>query len=468
MGRTFNMFGQMVALLSSGVVLTDLQNDVMPLIAEMEYVLVEVPLAWDARIPTYVSRMRGERLRSCPGVWWRSAESVSLIADSLENMFFCVVDDFLTPDLAEKLASGIFSSKPVGVVPVEGRNGWTRGGTARTAEAINSEGDFEARNERLARSLLNASRGDVLKFSDGEADMPGTDEFCSAVDSLVLALQDCKNAEVRRRLAHTNFANSAMFTVYPGGGTRYVKHTDNSLLSDGRRLTTIVYLNHAWEPSHGGQLRIYEPTMRSMRVKMDVEPVFNRLVLFWSSDEVPHEVMPSFRDRAAVSLWYVCAKECLQTEEAFKRLVTKVRCVGGKDPSACLKSCGETDEQRQLLFALGNSSCQDEARVQERRAVLSAARHDFQGCDAHRRQRTRLNTLFGWDDHAARVQWEVHQEQLQQLQLFQAAGIPIPPGVKPIADVLHAQTSAPLVRDGQRRGAEHPRGSEPESWEIVD
>ena len=98
----------------------------MPLIAEMEYVLVEVPLQWDDRILAYGFRLRRERLRRCPGVWWRSTESVSLIADSLETTFFCVVDDFLASDLAEKLLSDIFNSKAVGVVPVEGRNGWQR------------------------------------------------------------------------------------------------------------------------------------------------------------------------------------------------------------------------------------------------------------------------------------------------------------------------------------------------------
>ena len=111
MGREFQISGQMVALLHSGVILTDLQTDVMPLIAEMEYVLVEVPLQWDDRILAYGFRLRRERLRRCPGVWWRSTESVSLIADSLETTFFCVVDDFLASDLAEKLLSNIFNSK---------------------------------------------------------------------------------------------------------------------------------------------------------------------------------------------------------------------------------------------------------------------------------------------------------------------------------------------------------------------
>jgi len=34
----------------------------------------------------------------------------------------------------------------------------------------------------------------------------------------------------------------------------------------------------------------------------EIEPIANRLVLFWS-DAVPHEVMPAFRDRYAITVF---------------------------------------------------------------------------------------------------------------------------------------------------------------------
>ena len=80
--------------------------------------------------------------------------------------------------------------------------------------------------------------------------MPGTQGLFDCVDALVMGLKQCP--QISERLVSTDFANSAMFTVYPGTAARYIKHTDNSLVTDGRRLTAILYLNR----SEGGMIRL--------------------------------------------------------------------------------------------------------------------------------------------------------------------------------------------------------------------
>mgnify|MGYP003337307861 FL=1 len=75
-----------------------------------------------------------------------------------------------------------------------------------------------------------------------------------------------------------------------------------------------------------GTLRIYKPvTARSNESeaeaearkakeaaevpRAEIEPVGDRLLLFFSDTRCPHEVMPNYEYRYAVTTWYSCAKE---------------------------------------------------------------------------------------------------------------------------------------------------------------
>lgn len=54
------------------------------------------------------------------------------------------------------------------------------------------------------------------------------------------------------------------------------------------QITMVFYLNKDWTPKVGGKLRIYEGKDLDSKY-VDVEPLGNRLVVFWS-DSVLHEV----------------------------------------------------------------------------------------------------------------------------------------------------------------------------------
>lgn len=68
----------------------------------------------------------------------------------------------------------------------------------------------------------------------------------------------------------------------------------------GRRLTCIIYANESWRPGDGGELRLH-PLGGEV---IDVPPLGNRLVVFFSDARVPHEVLPSHADRYALSMWF--------------------------------------------------------------------------------------------------------------------------------------------------------------------
>lgn len=74
-----------------------------------------------------------------------------------------------------------------------------------------------------------------------------------------------------------------------------------------RRLNAILYLNHGWENSWGGQFGLYNETGDSCVKK--IAPIFNRLVVFDSHDKSFHGLpdpinFPSQTPRRSIILYY--------------------------------------------------------------------------------------------------------------------------------------------------------------------
>ncbi|DBA04050.1 TPA: hypothetical protein N0F65_009397 [Lagenidium giganteum] len=108
---------------------------------------------------------------------------------------------------------------------------------------------------------------------------------------------------------------STQFAIFPGDGSRFVRHTDtyssahqqvqtasgDSLI---RRITCVYYLNKDWQPADAGQLRVYMNGMAASAGEYwDVAPGLDTLLVFRSTD-VEHEVLPTFKDRKAITIWY--------------------------------------------------------------------------------------------------------------------------------------------------------------------
>ena len=152
-------------------------------------------------------------------------------------------------------------------------------------------------------------RGDVI------CGVSSTDQSCQAL-GVYVRTADKVYASLARHLPElpppSRISRSVpMFAIYPGGGARYVRHVDNSH-GNCRILTCILYLNRGWVPNDGGCLRLVASrggTHKGARSAgigaIDIAPVMNRLVLFWSDVRMPHEVLPAASDRAACTLWYI-------------------------------------------------------------------------------------------------------------------------------------------------------------------
>lgn len=61
------------------------------------------------------------------------------------------------------------------------------------------------------------------------------------------------------------------------------------------------YLNHNWKKGDGGELRIYNEDNKT--VAAEIEPIGDRLVVFFSDKRVPHEVLPTNTERFAITHW---------------------------------------------------------------------------------------------------------------------------------------------------------------------
>ena len=134
--------------------------------------------------------------------------------------------------------------------------------------------------------------------------------YLPAVDALVGAiagqLEELRPLQLER--------GAAMVSCYPGGGAAYVRHCDNPN-ANGRRLTAIYYLNAGWVERDGGALRLYAGP-RDQGGGHVVEPLADRLVVFFSDQRVPHEVTPTRSPRYAVTTWYMCARERVRAAAA--------------------------------------------------------------------------------------------------------------------------------------------------------
>ncbi|KAM8920848.1 prolyl hydroxylase EGLN3 [Pelodytes ibericus] len=188
---------------------------------------------------------------------------------------------------------------------------------------------------QLAGDLKGVSkrhlRGDKIAW------VAGTEEGCEAI-GLVLSVIDRLIVLCGSQLGdhYVKERSKAMVACYPGNGTGYVRHVDNPN-EDGRCITCIYYLNKDWNAKiDGGILRIFHDRGTGVA---DIEPLFDRLLFFWSDRRNPHEVQPSYSTRYALTVWYFDARERAEAKKRFQKRSGRQETGGHNSPSVDHKSC---------------------------------------------------------------------------------------------------------------------------------
>ena len=113
---------------------------------------------------------------------------------------------------------------------------------------------------------------------------------------------------LNRRLFLGLFSFESHFAHYAPGNF-YKKHKDAFKGEANRVLSLIVYLNPSWQPEDGGELLIHTDLTTQPEIK--VTPGFGTVVLFLS-EEFPHEVLRTNRDRYSIAGWFRVNSSCTE------------------------------------------------------------------------------------------------------------------------------------------------------------
>lgn len=220
----------------------------------------------------------------------RDESIINLCHKNLSQRGICVIDNFIEENRASMCLSdamGLYS-KPDKFKP---------------GEVIKQQG-----KERI--------RGDeIIWLSGTEPDSTNINYICRKMDMII---NKCHSNIGNYTISHRT---KAMLACYPGNGTAYKCHIDNPS-GDGRCITAIYYMNKGWDmKTMGGVLRIYS---KSGQIA-NVEPKFNRLLLFFSDDRNPHEVLPAYAKRFAVTIWYFDEEERHKALKSWQQKNTTVK-----------------------------------------------------------------------------------------------------------------------------------------------
>lgn len=194
--------------------------------------------------------------------WWITDASLACIGEQLRSRCFLVLDGILGRSASVELRKEVIEARDLGKLT-----------TSKLAGG---------RDGSKLTYTHTAVRGDLIGWFDGDEPALWTggafNRYLQKIDTLVAQL-----AEHVSELSGISTRSKAMVTCYPGNGSRYVRHCDNSCDTgrgercNGRRITAIIYLNPDWQHADGGELRLYEPYAPKGRPPLaDVQPIMDR------------------------------------------------------------------------------------------------------------------------------------------------------------------------------------------------
>jgi SM-20-related protein len=168
-------------------------------------------------------------------------------------------------------------------------------GLAQEARAQWAKGEFhKAGVGRAARRQVRPElRSDRSQWIDPAEAVGAQRAWLERMEAL--------RARLNRELYLGLFDFEAQLALYPPGAF-YATHLDRFQDSSRRVVSTLLYLNDAWQPDHAGLLRLYLERADTEPWR-DVEPIGGTFVAFLAA-QLPHQVLPATRERWSVAGWF--------------------------------------------------------------------------------------------------------------------------------------------------------------------
>lgn len=251
------------------------------------------------------------------------------ISTHLDTHGWAVADNFISPDLVRRVRieadlfddhyeqSEIWVGKQADVgtlLSVPSVRGdkviWMCGGHNHKLAVEGESRSVKTKGEIEPCKMEAKARAPMRKFN-------ALKEIVASCDRL---MEEMKKKVVR--LGGVYERSDVMLANYPGGGSRFARHIDNTT-GDGRRLTMLVYLNPDWDTEKGGALRLTPSECATYSESnneadaTDVYPQCGRIAMFFSAD-IPHEVRPTYGNRHALTIWYYDQEERKKAVEESK------------------------------------------------------------------------------------------------------------------------------------------------------
>lgn len=191
-------------------------------------------------------------------------EALGTIADNLAQNGYHIQRDALPATLVEQLRNFALRERNEG--------------------AFHQAGIGKMQHHQIDQSI----RGDRILWIDEDLEINPLKPLQEFLEALRLYLNRTLYLGLRDDEMH--------FAIYPAG-TFYKRHADRFNQQAHRHVSFVFYLNPNWQPSDGGELKIYLPEGK----EITVEPKGGTLAVFLS--ELEHEVLRANTPRYSLTGW---------------------------------------------------------------------------------------------------------------------------------------------------------------------